>query len=120
MDIYKIWENYLNTLKKYAVFSGRAGRAEYWWFFLVNLIVSVALSVFDSVIGVGLLNGLYSVAVFVPSLAVGVRRLHDVGKSGWFLLIALIPIVGWIILIVKLAKKGHHGENKYGPVPAAI
>ena len=115
MDIYKIWDNYLNVLKKYAVFSGRAGRAEYWWFVLANLVISVAFSIFGEN-----MSNLYGLLTFLPGLGVGVRRLHDVGKSGHFMWLLLIPIVGWIIVIVKLAKKGHHGENKYGSVPATV
>lgn len=112
MDIYKIWDNYIGVLKKYAVFSGRGGRAEYWWFVLANIIISIAINSLSEDLG-----NLYGVLTLLPGLGVGVRRLHDVGKSGWFLLMALIPIVGWIILIVKLAKQGHSGENKYGPIP---
>ena len=115
MDIYKIWDNYLNVLRKYAVFSGRAGRAEYWWFVLASYVVSIALTILNQDI-----SNLYGILVLIPSLAVGVRRLHDIGKSGHFLWLLLIPVVGWIILIVKLAKKGHHDENKYGPVPATV
>ena len=115
MDIYKIWDNYVGVLKKYAVFSGRAGRAEYWWFVLANLIISVAISIVSDD-----LNNLYGILTFLPGLGVGVRRLHDVGKSGHFLWFLLIPIVGWIIVILKLAKKGHHGENKYGHIPATV
>ena len=115
MDIYKIWDNYVGVLKKYAVFSGRAGRAEYWWFVLANLIISVALSMISDD-----LSNLYSILTFLPGLGVSVRRLHDVGKSGHFLWWLLLPIAGFIMILVKQAKKGHHGENKYGPIPATI
>lgn len=115
MDIYKITDNYLGVLRKYAVFNGRAPRTEYWWFVLANLIVSVAISIISKD-----LNNLYGILTFLPGLGVGVRRLHDVGKSGHFLWWLLLPIAGLIIVITKLAKKGHHGENKYGPIPATI
>lgn len=115
MDIYKIWDNYINTLKKYAVFKGRAGRAEYWWFVVANLIISIAVSILGEDV-----NNLYGILTFLPSLGAGIRRLHDVGKSGKFFLFILLPIVGWIILIVKLAKEGQSDHNKYGAVPAKI
>lgn len=81
--------------QKYADFNGRASRAEYWWFALFAFVVSIVLSA----AGAGLISGLFSLATLVPSLAVGVRRLHDLGKSGWFLLISLIPLIGALILI---------------------
>ena len=113
---------YLEVLKKYAVFDGRAHRTEFWMFALVNVIVSLVLGVVDGIIGtrtggLGLLGGLYSLAVLVPSLAVGVRRLHDIGRSGWWLLIALIPLVGIIVLIVWYATEGDRAPNAYGPNP---
>ena len=98
---------YLAVLKKYATFSGRARRKEYWMFVLFNIIFSIVATILDGVIGTrdpdtgyGIINGLYSLAVLLPSLAVVVRRLHDIGKSGWWLLIALIPIIGTIWLLV--------------------
>lgn len=113
---------YLEVLKKYTVFDGRAHRTEFWMFTLVNIIVSVVLSIVDAVIGTGgdyggLLSGVYGLAVLIPSLAVGARRLHDTGRSGWWQLIALIPIVGGIILIVWFATKGKEGANEHGPNP---
>ncbi len=114
--------DYLAVLKKYAVFIGRAGRKEFWMFVLVNIIVMVAISIIESVLGLtrngsGVLSGLYSLAVLIPSLAVGVRRLHDTGRSGWYLLIGLIPLIGAIVLIVFYATDGQPGANKYGPNP---
>lgn len=114
-------EWYLTVLKKYAVFSGRARRQEYWFFVLFNFLISLALGFIDGLIGftaegsgLGVLGALYSLAVFIPSLAVGVRRLHDTGRSGWWLLIAFVPLVGIIVLIVFLASNSEPGENKYG------
>lgn len=86
---------------KYATFDGRASRSEYWWFFLFTCLASAALGSISQT-----LSGLFSLAVLLPSLAVGVRRLHDVDKSGWFLLLWFIPIIGWIILIVWATQKG--------------
>ncbi|MBS4022636.1 MAG: DUF805 domain-containing protein [Dethiobacter sp.] len=103
---------YLEVLKKYAVFSGRARRKEYWMFFLINLIIAVVLSFISDY-----LYYLYVLAVFIPGLAVSVRRLHDIGKSGWWFFISLIPIAGWIWYIVLMATNGQLGENQYGPNP---
>lgn len=114
---------YLEVLKKYATFDGRAHRTEFWMFVLVNIIISIGLSIVDAVIGTsgdagaGLLSGLYSLAVLIPTLAVGARRLHDIGRSGWWQLLALIPIIGAIVLIVWFATKGNESENEHGPNP---
>ena len=116
---------YIKVLKKYAVFSGRAKREEFWMFVLFNFIFSLVASLIDLGIGIltfavfgwGLLSLIYSLAVLVPGLAVGVRRLHDVGKSGWYLLIILIPIAGSIWFLVLACTDSQAGENKYGPNP---
>jgi uncharacterized membrane protein YhaH (DUF805 family) len=115
---------YLEVLKKYAVFSGRARRAEYWYFVLFNIIVAIVLSLidtllgtFDFVQGVGLLSGLYALAVLIPTLAVTVRRLHDVDRSGWWIFINLIPLIGTIVLLVFAVTDGTPGSNRYGPNP---
>lgn len=118
---------YLEVLKKYAVFSGRARRAEYWWFALFNLLASIALGIVDGLTGmfnpeagIGLLGGLYTLAVLLPSLAVLVRRLHDTNRSGWWVLIALIPLIGAIVLLVFVLLDSQSGENQYGPNPKGI
>ncbi len=118
---------YVEVLKKYAVFDGRAGRPEYWYFVLFNIIASIAFAILDNVFGtfskdsgIGVLGGIYSLAVLLPSIGVGIRRLHDIGRSGWWLLIGAIPIVGWIILIIWAATESDSGGNQYGPGPAAI
>ena len=116
---------YVEVLKKYAVFNGRAHRREYWMFVLINFLISFGLGAVDNIAGLssgrsyGVLGTLYGLAVFVPSLAVGVRRLHDTDRSGWWLLIGLVPLVGWLILLIFLATAGQRGDNRYGPVPAA-
>ena len=111
-------------MKQYADFDGRARRTEYWMFVLFNMIFSVVAVVLDNVLGIamegigyGPLYGLYVLAMIIPSLAVAVRRLHDTGKSGWMLLIALIPIIGSIWLLVLYATDGNPGENEYGSNP---
>lgn len=109
---------YLKVLSNYVGFSGRARRQEYWMFVLINVIISIVLGILDAIMGTNsLLNGLYSLAVLLPSLAVTVRRLHDTGKSGWWLLISLIPIIGAIILLVFTCLDSEPEENQYGPNP---
>jgi uncharacterized membrane protein YhaH (DUF805 family) len=118
---------YLAVLKKYAVFSGRARRKEYWMFVLFNIIFSVVAIILDNVLGTaskdlgyGVIYGLYVLAVLLPGLAVTVRRLHDVGKSGWWIFISLIPLIGSIWLLVLLATDGQPGENKWGVNPKEL
>lgn len=109
---------YIKVLQQYADFGGRARRQEYWMFVLFNLIFSIVLGVVDAALGTwGALGGLYALAMLIPSIAVGVRRLHDTGKSGWMLLIALIPLIGTIWLIVLLVTEGTPGSNEYGINP---
>lgn len=115
---------YLEVLRKYAQFNGRARRKEYWFFALFNLLISIALTMFDSLIGTlntetgyGLLSGIYSLAVLIPSLAVSFRRLHDTGRSGWWILLVLIPILGALVLLVFMVLDSEQGENEYGPSP---
>lgn len=109
---------YLKVLRKYADFGGRARRKEYWMFVLFNLIFAVVAAILDSMLGSSMLiYGLYGLAMLIPSLAVTVRRLHDIGKSGWMFLIILIPIIGFIWLLILLIKDGDHAENQYGADP---
>lgn len=103
---------------RYATFSGRAPRAEYWWWTLFVIIANAVLTAVDTMLGFdSLLSGLFALATLLPSLAVGARRLHDLGKSGWWLLIGLIPLVGVIILIIWFIRPGEPGQNAYGPNP---
>jgi uncharacterized membrane protein YhaH (DUF805 family) len=118
---------YTEVLKKYAVFSGRARRKEYWMFVLWNFIIVVVLWIIAAAISVAInsqvvsiIVGLYSLAVLLPNIGVSVRRLHDIGRSGWWLLIGLIPLVGAIILLVWDAKDSQPGSNQYGPNPKGI
>ncbi|MFF7178403.1 DUF805 domain-containing protein [Streptomyces sp. NPDC008121] len=108
---------YLDVLKKYAVFSGRARRKEFWMFTLFSVLISIVLTIIDSMLGIQLLSLIYSLAVLIPTLAVSIRRLHDTGRSGWWILIGLIPLVGAIILIVFYASEGNQTENAHGPNP---
>lgn len=109
---------YLGCWKKYAEFSGRARRTEYWMFFLFNFLAGIVFGVLDGALGMsGTLGGLYNLAVLIPGLAVLIRRLHDTGRSGWWWLIALVPLVGIIVLIVFLCGDSQPGENRYGANP---
>ncbi len=115
---------YLKVLKQYADFDGRARRKEFWMFALFNLIISYALFGIFAAIGSAIDNPsimfvsyIYSLGVLIPNIAVTVRRLHDIGKSGWYILISLIPLVGAILLIVWLCKDSEPGTNEYGPNP---
>lgn len=108
---------YLAVLKNYVGFSGRARRTEYWMFFLVNIIISIILGIIDAIIHSQILSLIYGLAVLLPSLAVGCRRLHDTDRTGWWLLIGLIPVIGAIVLIVFFCIAGDTGDNKYGPDP---
>jgi uncharacterized membrane protein YhaH (DUF805 family) len=118
---------YLKVLKQYADFSGRARRSEYWYFVLFNMIFAIVAVVLDNILGTaiegvgyGPIYGLYVLAVLVPGLAVAVRRLHDVGKSGWMFLIVLIPLIGAIWLLVLGFTDSQPGTNKWGPNPKEI
>jgi uncharacterized membrane protein YhaH (DUF805 family) len=111
---------YLAVLKNYAGFSGRARRTEYWMFALVNLVVSLVLYILTFATHSGfflVLVFLYGLAVLLPSLAVFVRRLHDIGMSAWWILISLVPLVGGIVLFVFSVLPGNQGPNRYGDDP---
>ncbi len=112
---------YLEVLKKYAVFNGRARRKEYWFFFLFSIIITIVLSIidvaagsFDAKTGLGLFTGIYTLAILIPSGAVSVRRLHDTDRSGWWLLISLIPIIGGLVILVFVVLDSDPAENRYG------
>lgn len=115
---------YIEAFKKYAVFSGRSRRKEYWFFVLFNIIVAFILGFIDGLTGsfsmesgFGLLSAIYTLAAFIPGLAVSVRRLHDTNRSGWWLLLGFIPLVGAIVLIVFFVQDSDAGQNQYGPNP---
>jgi uncharacterized membrane protein YhaH (DUF805 family) len=117
---------YLEALKKYAVFEGRSRRKEYWFFGFFNAIFSVVLVIADVLFGTsgglsspGLLSGLYTLGVFLPALAVLVRRLHDTNRSGWWVLISFLPLIGVLVLLFFSVQEGQPGENQYGISPKA-
>ena len=118
---------YITAVKKYATFSGRSRRKEYWYFFLFNLLISLFLTFVDGLTGsldpdtgYGLLSGIYTLALLIPGIAVGVRRLHDTDRSGWWLLIVLIPIIGVLVLLYFTVSKGNSGSNRYGSDPKEV
>lgn len=115
---------YFLVWKKYADFSGRSRRKEYWYFTLFHTIVLAVLSLIDSAtgtlnpqIGLGLLSGIYGLAALLPSLAVTVRRLHDLGQSGLWCLVLLIPFIGALALLIAMAIDGQAKDNQFGPNP---
>jgi len=117
-------DHYLHVLKNYFQFSGRARRQEYWIFTLVNLLVTALAIVIDNITGLtvesefyGLFYILYCLAVMIPGLAVAIRRLHDTGRSGWYFLLAFIPVVGSIWLLILFCLNGETGPNQYGENP---
>lgn len=110
-------EHFIGAIKQYAAFSGRATRKEYWMYILFYVIFYILFAVVDNALNMMLFTTIFSVALLIPSLSVAARRLHDTGRSGWWQLIALIPLIGTIILIVFLAQDSHDDENEYGLNP---
>ena len=115
---------YLKVLKQYADFSGRARRKEYWFFMLFNAIFAIAAMIVDNMLGLaiedvgyGPVYLIYALVTLIPGIAVSVRRLHDIGKSGWYFLLAFIPCVGGIILLVFALTPGDTYTNDFGPDP---
>ena len=113
--------NYFGVIKKFSVFTGRSGRREFWMFMLCNLIIGAVLSILGNIPFLGkifyIISILYSLAILVPSLAVGARRLHDTDKTALLLLLILIPAAGAIVVLVLCAFEGTQGENQFGPNP---
>lgn len=106
-----VYSNYVN-------FQGRAERSEFWWFVLFYFVAVIVLSLIDGALDSGgILYGLFLLGTILPYLAVSVRRLHDTGKSGWWILLSLVPIVGVIVLIIFYVQKSEPGANKFGPSP---
>jgi len=114
---------YLDAWKNYVNFQGRARRKAYWMFALFNVIAIVVLGLIEGTLGLsgqngyGILTGIYSLAIILPGLAVAIRRLHDTGRSGWWILIGLVPLVGPIVLLVFFVQDSQPGSNQYGPNP---
>ena len=119
---------FLMALKNYVGFSGRSRRSEYWYFTLFYLVIAIVLSVLDGIVfggsvdgkGTPVLSGLFMLAMLLPSIAVGMRRLHDTDRIGWWLLIGMIPILGAIVLIVFFVQDSKPGDNRFGPNPKGV
>lgn len=130
----EIFDWYLKVIRNYAYFGGRARRSEYWYFTLVSIGISVAIQLTGGILGailhpIGLggisflfggIAALYGLAVLVPSVAVGVRRLHDTGRSGWWLLISLVPVIGILVMIYFFILNSQPGTNRWGPNPKEL
>ncbi len=107
-------------LGKYATFSGRAQRSEYWWFVLFNFIGSIILNIIDTaIIGMPALSIVWALGLLLPALSVSVRRMHDLDKSGWWILVAFIPLLGFILIIYWFVQRGSEGPNRFGADPLA-
>ncbi len=107
-------------LSKYATFSGRARRSEFWFFFLFQMLALLVAGIIDGILGTdGGFYGLVSLVFILPVLAVSVRRLHDTDRSGWWVLLGLVPVVGFIVLIIWYCTKGTAGDNRFGVDPTA-
>ena len=101
----------------YVNFSGRACRSEYWYWILFIIIADIVAGIIDYAIGVQVVTSLFGLATILPNLAVAIRRLHDLDRTGWWIFIGLIPLVGWIILIIWYCTRGTAGPNRFGPDP---
>jgi uncharacterized membrane protein YhaH (DUF805 family) len=99
----------------YTKFDGRASRPAFWWWFLFTILVAVAAEILDAIIGTSILYIIVALGLILPNISVAIRRLHDTDRSGWWILIGLIPIIGFIVLIVFYVQKSDPGDNQYGP-----
>ncbi|WP_345852246.1 DUF805 domain-containing protein [Shewanella algae] len=113
-------EHFIGAIKKYADFTGRARRTEYWMFTLFYIIFSLVVSAIDYALGTTVLGLIYSLGLLLPSIAVAARRLHDTDRSGWWQLLAFIPIIGWIVLLVFYCQDSEVGENRFGSNPKEL
>jgi uncharacterized membrane protein YhaH (DUF805 family) len=109
--LHEVKDNYFN-------FEGRASRYEYWWYVVCLIAINIVCSIIDSIIGMAIISGLVSLALLLPNLGLSVRRLHDINRSGWWILISLIPVVGWIIILIWAIQKGDESANDFGEVPS--
>jgi uncharacterized membrane protein YhaH (DUF805 family) len=108
---------YIQAIKNYCNFSGRARRTEYWMFALISAVIGIVLGIIDGIIGIKLLTSLYSLFILIPELSLSFRRLHDIDKSAWWLLIVFVPVIGAFVFLVFTLMPGTVGTNKYGDDP---
>ena len=108
-----------SAFRQYATFAGRARRSEFWFFVLFMVLAQAIAGAIDEAATNGVVGGVLSIALLLPSLSVGVRRLHDNGRSGWWILVGLVPVVGWIIMVIWYCQPGETGPNRFGPDPRA-
>lgn len=107
--------------RNYFNFSGRASRSEFWYWVLFSFVLSILISIADSILVTGgVLSGLLALAMFIPHISITVRRLHDIDKCGWWILFYLIPVVGWIFILIWECTKGTDGPNRFGPNPLSL
>jgi uncharacterized membrane protein YhaH (DUF805 family) len=109
-----------SAFSNYVNFSGRACRSEYWYWILFIVLAEIVTTIIDWAIGVSVTTSLFGLATILPSLSVAVRRLHDLDRSGWWIFLSLIPIIGWIILLIWYCTKGTEGPNRFGPDRLAV
>jgi uncharacterized membrane protein YhaH (DUF805 family) len=106
-------------ISKYTTIEGRASRSEYWWFYLFNIILLIVASVLDAMIGLPLFALVVTLGLIAPGICVSIRRMHDKNKSGWWLLISFVPLIGFLIILFLFVTRGTEGENDFGPNPLA-
>jgi len=104
----------------YVNFSGRASRSEYWYWILFIFIADIVAGIIDSVLGIQIVTGLFGLVTIIPNIAIAIRRLHDLDRTGWWILLGFIPLIGWIILLIWYVTKGTDGPNRFGPDPLAL
>jgi uncharacterized membrane protein YhaH (DUF805 family) len=101
----------------YVNFSGRACRSEYWYWILFIIIADIVAAVIDRALDMQLVTGLFGLVTIIPNIAIAIRRLHDLDRTGWWILLSFIPLIGWIILLIWYVTKGTDGPNRFGPDP---
>lgn len=111
---------YMKVMQEYFNVQGRARRKEYWMFFLVYLLIVMVAAVLGNLLNSPAATSVVALIHVVPAITVGVRRLHDIGRSGWWLLIGMVPVIGWIIALYWAVQPGDSGSNAYGPDPKAL
>lgn len=112
-------EHFVDAFRQYATFTGRATRTQYWMFVLIYLIIAIVLGVVDGLLGIGVLGPIFGLVMLIPSLAITARRLHDTGRTGWWQLIYLVPLIGFIVMIIFLVQDSV-GDNEHGANPKAV